>query len=72
MLVQVDPAYTFHRAERGAAGDHDFDRAAWNAEGVDPVWPVTATFVRCDTGFPQIRYVLDANKPARTGTRKLR
>ncbi len=72
VLVQVDPAYTFQRAERGTPDLATFDRAAWNAEGIDPVWPVTATFVRCDTGFPRIRYVMDAQQPARTGTRKLR
>jgi len=72
VLVQVDPAYTFHRAERGAPELTAFEREAWNAEGIDPVWPVTATFVRCDTGFPRIRYVMDAQQPARTGTRKLR
>jgi len=72
VLVQVDPAYTFHRAERGSPELMTFERDAWNAEGINPVWPVTATFVRCDTGFPRIRYVLDAQQPARTGTRKLR
>lgn len=72
VLVQVDPAYTFQRAERGTPELGIFDRAAWNAEGIDPVWPVTATFVRCDTGFPRIRYVMDAQQAARTGTRKLR
>ncbi|HEV8573195.1 MAG TPA: acetoacetate decarboxylase family protein [Dehalococcoidia bacterium] len=72
VLVQVDPAYIFQRAERGTPELTSFERAAWNAEGIDPVWPVTATFVRCDTGFPRIRYVMDAQQPARTGTRKLR
>ena len=72
VLVQVDPAYVFHRAERGAPELDTFERDAWNAEGIEPVWPVTATIVRCDTGFPRIRYVLDAQQPARTGTRKLR
>ncbi len=72
VLVQVDPAYTFHRAERGAPEVSTFERAAWAAEGIDPVWPVTATFVECDTGFPQIRYVMDPQQMARTGTRKLR
>lgn len=72
VLVQVDPAYTFHRAERGTPELTMFERAAWNAQGIEPVWPVTATFVRCDTGFPRIRYVLDAQQLARTGTRKLR
>ena len=72
VLVQVDPAYTFHRAERGTPELTTFDREAWNAAGIKPVWPVTATFVRCDTGFPRIRYVMDAQQAARTGTRKLR
>jgi hypothetical protein len=72
VLVQVDPAYSFHRAERGAPELNTFERDAWNARGIEPVWPVTATFVRCDTGFPRIRYVLDAQQPARMGTRKLR
>ena len=72
VIVQVDPAYTFHRAERGAPELTTFDRAVWTAEGIDPVWPVIATFVRCDTGFPRIRYVMDAQQPARMGTRKLR
>jgi hypothetical protein len=72
VLVQVDPAYTFHRAERGAPELTIFERDAWNAKDIEPVWPVTSTFVRCDTGFPRLRYVLDAQQPARTGTRKLR
>ncbi len=72
VLVQVDPAYTFHRAERGSPELTAFDRPAWAADGIDPVWPVTATFVKCDTGFPQIRYVMDASQAARIGTRKLR
>jgi hypothetical protein len=72
VIVQVDPAYTFHRAERGRPELTSFERAAWDAEGIDPVWPVTATFIRCDTEFPRIRYVMDAQKPARMGTRKLR
>jgi hypothetical protein len=72
VLVQVDPDYTFHRAERGAPELGTFDHASWSAAGIDPVWPVTATFVRCDTGFPRIRYVMDPNQLARTGTRKLR
>jgi hypothetical protein len=70
VLVQVDPEYRFHRAERGAP-ELSFDRAAWRAEGVDPVWPVAATFSLVDTGFPKIRYVLDPTKPAVVGTRSV-
>lgn len=67
-LVQVDPSYAFHSAERGRP-ELEFDRAAWGAQGVDPVWPIAASFAVCDTGFPRIRYVLDPDKPALAGTR---
>jgi hypothetical protein len=69
-LVQVDPEYKFHRAERGTP-EIRFDHAAWRAEGVDPVWPVAATFSLVDTGFPKIRYVLNPAQPAIVGTRKV-
>ncbi len=72
ILVQVDPEYRFHRAERGRADIATFDRAAWRAEGVDPVYPIIASFTQCDTGFPAIRFVLDPNKSAIEGTRKIR
>lgn len=71
-LVQVDPEYRFHRAERGRPELATFDRAAWGAERVEPVYPMVASFAQCDTGFPAIRYVLDPDKPAVEGTRKLR
>jgi hypothetical protein len=71
-LVQVDPGYTFHRAERGRPQVDVFERDAWAAEGVDPVYPMNATFTLVDTGFPAIRYVLDPAKPAVAGTRKVR
>lgn len=72
VLVQVDPEYRFHRAERGRPELSTFDRAACRAEGVEPVWPIVASYTVCDTGFPRIRYVLDPNQPAISGTRKLR
>lgn len=70
-LVQVDPGYAFHKAERGRPEIATFDREAWHAAGVDPVWPIAASFALCDTGFPKIRYLLDPTKPAMTGTRSV-
>jgi len=70
-LIQVDGEYRFHRADRGKPLIETFERDAWSAAGVDPVYPITATFVRCDTGFPQIRYVIDPEKPAIAGTRRV-
>lgn len=71
-LVQVDADCTFHKAERGRPQVDVFDRAAWQAEGVDPAYPMNATFTTVDAGFPAIRFVLDPEKPASIGTRKLR
>jgi len=72
VLVQCDPEFTFHRAERGRPQLDAFDRAAWRAEGVDPVYPMNATCTTVDTGFPAIRFVLDPGQMALTGTRKIR
>ncbi len=72
VLLQVDPEYKFHRAERGRAEITTFDRSAWSAEGVDPAYPIVASFAQCDTGFPAIRFVLDPSKTAIEGTRKIR
>ncbi len=69
VLVQVDPEFRFHRAERGRPELSLFERNAWHAHGVDPVYPVHATFTTCDTGFPKIRYVMDPSVPALAGTR---
>jgi acetoacetate decarboxylase len=71
VLVQVDPDYRFHKAERGKPEVAVFDKAAWRAEGVDPVWPVAASWSLADTGFPKIRFVLDPDQPAVVGTRRL-
>jgi hypothetical protein len=72
VLVQVDADCTFHKAERGRPQVDMFDRAEWQAEGVDPVYPMNATYTTVDGGFPAIRFVMDPSKPAGVGTRKLR
>ncbi len=71
VLVQVDPDYRFHKAERGKPEVAVFDKAAWRADGVDPVWPVAASWSLADTGFPKIRFVLDPDQPAVVGTRRI-
>ncbi|MEX2227631.1 MAG: acetoacetate decarboxylase family protein [Dehalococcoidia bacterium] len=70
-LIQVDPDYRFHRADRGRPQIETFERDAWSAANVAPVFPIAATFVLCDTGFPKIRYVIDPSRPAIAGTRKV-
>jgi len=71
LLVQVDPEFTFHKAERGRPSVSQFVGEAWNAEGVQVAYPVSASFAVADTGFPAIRYVVNPDVPALAGSRKV-
>src|SRR5262245_59704596 len=70
-LVQVDPHYTFHKAERGRPRLIRFDARAWQAEGIEPTDPIAASFTACDTDLPQIRFVMDPEIPVVRGTRRI-
>jgi hypothetical protein len=67
-LVQVDPEFTFHKAERGRPVVDVFETAAWHAEGMTPVYPVSASYTVCDIHMPHIRYIVDPEVPAMQGT----
>jgi hypothetical protein len=72
ILVQVDPEYVFHQAERGRPRLMAFRGNAWGAEEqLHCTSPITATFTRCDTDFPKIRFVMDPSVPTFQGTRKV-
>jgi hypothetical protein len=66
-LVQVDPDFTFHRADRGKPQLNAFDAEAWGLGGADPWWPVSASYTTADVTMPKIRFVMDAVKPAVQG-----
>jgi hypothetical protein len=72
MLIQVDPKYTFHKAERGKPEVTTFDAAAWNAAGLMLADPIVATCCTGDTDLPRIRFVMDPLKPVFMGTRRIR
>jgi hypothetical protein len=72
MLVQVDPKYTFHKAERGRPEIAVFEAAAWNAAGLRAADPIVATAATVDTDLPRIRFVMDPRKPVYQGTRRIR
>jgi hypothetical protein len=71
-LVQVDPHYTIHRAERGRPEVTRFDAAAWNAGPLRPGFPIAASITTCDTDLPRIRFVMDPETPVAQGTRRVR
>jgi hypothetical protein len=71
-LVQVDPHYTFHRAERGRPVLQYLDEAAWHCEGFSLVNAIVGSFTAVDTDLPRIRFVMDPEIPAVHGTTRIR
>lgn len=71
-LVQVDPEYTFHRAERGRPRLRCFAADAFpEAARLVPRHPIIASFARVDTDLPRIRFVFDPVTAGGGGIRKL-
>lgn len=70
-LVQVDPEYTFRRADRGRPSVDTFDAGAWAAEGLRPNYMISATATQADVALPRHRYLVDPNRPAMQGTETL-
>ncbi len=70
-IVQVDPDYVFHKADRGKPLMLEFDPAAFGVEGADAWWPVSASYAVADITMPHIRYVLDPTKPAIEGVERV-
>ena len=72
MLIQVDPKYTFHQAERGKPVVAEFDATAWNAGALRLAGAIVGTYCTVDTDLPRIRFVMDPLKPVFQGTRRIR
>ncbi len=72
MLIQVDPKYTFYKAERGKPQVTTFDAAAWNAGAIELAGAIVGTCCTVDTDLPRIRFVMDPLKPVYMGTRRIR
>jgi len=71
-LVQVDPHYTFQKAERGRPEVARFDAEAWNARSLTLNFPIAASITTCDTDLPQIRFVMHPETPVVQGTKRVR
>ena len=70
-LVQVDPRYTFHRAERGRPVLQYLDEAAWHCEGFSVVHTIVGSLTSADTDLPRIRFVMDPEIPVVQGTTRI-
>lgn len=62
-LVQVDPEYVIHRAERGRPELRGLEPSAWALDGAVVDWPVSASYAFCDIELPRIRYLVDPAQP---------
>jgi hypothetical protein len=72
VLIQVDPEYVFHNAQRGRARLLVLQAGAWGGDNrLRCTSPITATFVRCDTDLPRLRFALDPTVPDARGRIRL-
>jgi len=69
-LVQVDPEFVMHRADRGQPVVDHFEREP-STGGVIPVYPVSASCTVCDITLPRLRYLTDPDRPAIQGTQTI-
>jgi hypothetical protein len=71
-LVQVDPRYTIHKAERGRPELSRLHAEAWHVQGFRVVHPIIGTFTTVDTDLPRIRFIMDPELPVIHGTTRVR
>lgn len=71
-LVQVDPEFAVHSADRGRpVVDVLAGEALGTRDKLQLTYPVVAWTCRADTDLPRLRFAIDPRKPAFEGTRKL-
>jgi hypothetical protein len=72
VIVQVDPEWTFTKAERGRPHIISLDSEAWGAgDRLRADYPISASYTITDMTISPIRYILDPNQDAFRGTTKL-
>ena len=62
LLIQVDPDYTFERAQRGTPRLTAFDADAWSLPGATAVHPISASLTTVDLTLPRLRYLVHPEK----------
>lgn len=71
-LIQVDPRYTIHQAERGHPELSLLDEAAWQVPGLRIMNAMVGTFTTVDTDLPRIRFIMEPEVPVVHGTTRVR
>lgn len=67
-LVQVDFDHAVTRAERGTPVLDEFDAEAWEAERIEPAYPISAAFCVADVTLPKLRFMCRPDVLAFEGT----
>jgi hypothetical protein len=70
-LVQVEPSYAPHEAERLRPRLEHFDASAWGAPGLAPYHPVSASAAAGPITLPPVRFVCRPDVSAFEGTEKV-
>jgi hypothetical protein len=72
VIVQVDPEWVFHRAERGRPHIIALDSNSWGVgDKLRAEYPISASFTTCDVTLTGIRYICDPARDAFQGTTQL-
>ena len=72
LIVQIDPEYVLHSANRGRPHLISLQADAWGGNGkLRCTNPMHATFCRCDTDLPKLRFAMNPLVPATEGSRRV-
>jgi len=73
VVVQVDPEYVFHKAERGRPRVVTLDPEAFGAtaSSLNVMGAISACFTTADITLPKVRYICNPDVPAMQGTTKV-
>ncbi len=65
VLIQVEPAYEYSKAERGRPRVLSFDQTVWRTSGhVQLNQGITAVYSQCELALPPPRFIMDPERPS--------
>ena len=71
LLLQVDPDFTFDRAQRGRPRITAFDADAWGLPGASAAHPISASLTTVDLTLPRLRYLVHPDKDPLSAVERL-
>jgi hypothetical protein len=71
LLLQVDPEFEFHRADRGVPRIAAFDPDFWLIPGLAPGKPISGVTADVRVSMPRLRFVLAPDRDVFEGTRRI-